>query len=166
MKVFLKVSLGALLVSALSACASGRVLHSGAEPVEGPRVIALDAPNAPWVMEIQSRLRAKGFRVMRWGSTRRVTESTDPGRVEQYNEASARYVLVIDGAAPLDVANRCFAGGYKFDYITADLVDARTNETILNVNGAGYSENCPPLSGSIFGDIADAVDSVWSDEAR
>ena len=58
--------------------------------------------------------------------------------------------------------NRCFGGGYKFDHISTGLVHTATNETILNVNGAGYCENCPPMSGSIFGDIADAVDAAWA----
>lgn len=81
--------------------------------------------------------------------------------MESFNEAEARYVLVIAGAAPYDLMNRCFGGGFKFDHITADLVDTETNETLLNVNGSGYSENCPPMSGTIFGDIADAVAEAW-----
>ena len=57
---------------------------------------------------------------------------------------------------------RCLGGGYKFNHISADLVDAATNETILNVNGSGYSEKCPPVSGTIFSDIANAVNGAWN----
>ena len=129
--------------------------------VTGPKIVALDAPSAPWVIEIQNRLKQEGFKVLRWSSRTRVTEKTNPARVEQYNEAEARYVLVIDGYAPYDWANRCFGGGFKFSHISVDLVDVKTNETVLNVNGAGYSENCPPLSGTIFADIARAVSNAW-----
>lgn len=142
--------------------ASGRVVRLSDAKVTGPRIIALDAPSAPWVIEIQKRLQQTGFRVLRWGSNTRVSEQTSRSRVESYNEATARFVLVINGYAPHDGMNRCFGGGYKFDHISADLVDTATNETVLNVNGAGYSENCPPMSGTIFGDIADAVDAAWA----
>lgn len=147
----------------ISGCATGRVVQISDAPVVGPKVIALDAPSAPWVIEIQNKLKQKGFKVLRWSSRTKVAEKTASNRIETYNEAEARYVLVIDGYAPYDWANRCFAGGYKFSHISTDLVDVVTNETVLNVNGSGYSENCPPMSGSIFSDIANAVDAVWQE---
>jgi hypothetical protein len=57
--------------------------------------------------------------------------------------------------------HHCFAGGYQFDYINTDLIDTKTNETILNISGSGYSENCPPLSGTIFKDIVSGVEGAW-----
>ena len=160
----LKVLLVAVASAALLAgcVASGRVVRLSEAKVTGPRVIALNAPSTPWVIEIQKRLQQKGFRVLRWSLNTQVAEQTSHTRIESYNEATARYVLVVNGYAPYDGMNRCFGGGYKFDHISTDLVDTATNETILNVNGAGYSENCPPMSGSIFGDIADAVDAAWA----
>lgn len=152
----------AAVIALLTACATGHVVQISDTKIEGPRVIALDAPSAPWVIEVQNRLKAKGFRVLRWSSRTRVTEQTVSNRLEQFNEAEARYVLVLNGYAPYDWANRCFGGGYKFDHVSTDLVDTKTNETILNVNGSGYSGNCPPLSGSICSDIANAVDAAWS----
>lgn len=149
------------LAAFLTGCATGRVVQVSDEKVSGEKVIALNAPSASWVIEIQSKLKERGFKVLRWSSRTRVTEQTSTSRLEQFNEAEARYVLVIDGFAPYDWANRCFGGGYKFSHISADLVDTKTNETILNVNGSGYSEKCPPMSGTIFSDIADAVDSAW-----
>lgn len=153
----------ALLAVTVSGCASnGRVVQISDSKIVGERVVALDAPNAPWVVEIQNRLKQKGFRVLRWSSRTRVSEQTSATRTESYNQAEARYVLVIDGYAPYDWTNRCFAGGYKFDHISTDLVDTVTNETILNINGSGFSENCPPMSGTIFSDIANAIDAAWA----
>lgn len=145
----------------LSGCASGHVVQLSDTKIDGPRIVALDAPSAPWVVEIQKRLKQKGFTVLRWSSKTKVTEQVSTSRIESYNEAEARYVLVIDGYAPYNWANRCFGGGYNFSHISTDLVDIKTNETILNVNGAGYSEGCAPMSGSIFSDIANAVDTAW-----
>ncbi len=149
------------LIVLLAGCASGRAVRVSDTEITGPRVVALNAPSAPWVIEIQSRLKQKGFRVLRWSSRSRVMEQTSGARIESYNEAEARYVLVINGAAPYNWARRCFGGGYNFEALNVDLVDTLTNETILNVNGSGYSENCPPLSGSLFGDVANAIDAAW-----
>jgi hypothetical protein len=151
-------------IVALSGCASsGRVVQLSDVPIVGPKVIALDAPSAPWVIEIQNKLKQKGFKVLRWSSRTRVSEQATSNRIETFNEAEARYVLVIDGYAPYDWANRCFGGGYRFSHISTDLVDVATNQTILNVNGSGYSENCPPMSGTIFTDIANAVSEAWKE---
>lgn len=150
-----------ILALVVTGCATGHVTQVSDVKVSGPKVIALDAPSAPWLIEIQNRLKHSGFKVLRWSSRVRVTEQTERDRLEQYNKAEARYILVINGFAPYDWANRCFGGGYKFNTISVDLVDGQTNETILNINGSGYSENCPPLSGSIFQDIADAVQRAW-----
>ena len=57
--------------------------------------------------------------------------------------------------------NRCIGGGFKFDYLSVDVVDTVTNETLVNVSGSGYSEGCAPASGTIFRDITDAVASLW-----
>lgn len=152
-----------LFFATLTGCASsGRVTQMTDSKIIGERIVALDAPSAPWVIEIQNHLRQKGFKVLRWSSTTRVSERTSATRTESYNQAEARYVLVVDGFAPYDWANRCFGGGFRFSHISTDLVDTVTNETILNVNGSGYSENCPPMSGTIFSDIANAVDAVWA----
>jgi hypothetical protein len=153
--------IGVFVTLLLAGCATGNVVKVTDSKIEGPRVIALQAPSAPWVIEVQNKLKQKGFKVLRSSSRTRVVEQISNSRTELFNEAEARYILVIDGFAPYDWANRCFGGGYKFHHISTDLVDTKTNETILNINGAGYSEGCAPMSGSIFSDIADAVDSAW-----
>lgn len=76
--------------------------------IDSAKVVALDAPRTPWVVEIETRLRQSGFQVLRWPSQRRVREQVSEARTEEFRQAAARYVLVIDGQAPLDTANRCF----------------------------------------------------------
>src|SRR5512146_393131 len=98
----------------VTGCASGHVTQISDAKISGPKVIALDAPSAPWGIEIQNRLKQSGFKVLRWSSRVRVTEQTERDRLEQYNKAEARFVLVINGFAPYDWANRCLGGGYKF----------------------------------------------------
>ncbi|MCF6217391.1 MAG: hypothetical protein L3J62_06135 [Gammaproteobacteria bacterium] len=87
-------------------------------------------------------------------------EEVSPTKTEAYNEASARFILHIDGYAHNTSMTRCF-GGYMFEYINVELIDVRTNETALHYSNSGYSENCPPLSGTIFTDVVELVSEVW-----
>ena len=142
--------------------ATGKNIIVSDNKAVGPKIVAIDGPRTPWLIEIENRLRQHGFKVLRWASQKHVKEKVTEGRVEEFNEASARYILSIDGYAPLDKMHRCFGGGVNFDYINAELIDAKNNETLVNISGSGYSENCPPMSGTIFQDIADAVNNTWS----
>ncbi len=145
----------------LAGCATGTKTVLVENQITDPKVIALQSARTPWAVEIETRLKQKGFKILRWTSQKQVTEQVSENRAERYQEASARYILVLDGYAPLDKMRRCFGGGYNFQYLTAELVDVVKNETIVSVSGSGYSENCPPASGTIFGDIISAVEGAW-----
>ena len=153
------------MVVLLGGCATGHLVQVSDTQTLEPKIIALDAPRVPWLIEIKNHLQTKGFKVLRWSTRTHVTEQTESTRVEQFNESEARYVLVIEGFAPYDWAKRwagrCIEGCYNFGHISADLVDIATNETIFNVTGSGYSEKCHPMSGTIFSDIANAVNDAW-----
>lgn len=158
-----KLQIAALAISLATffGCSHNVVTVLVPRKVEGPKVIALDVAREPWVAQIETRLRKNGFQVLRWASQQRVREKVGDSRVEEYNQSSTRYVLVINAEAHLDSMHRCFGGGYKFRFITADLVDTRTNETMFSYSGSGYSEDCPPSSGTIFGDITNALNASW-----
>lgn len=149
------------LAVVLTGCAHNSTTVIVERKIDGPKVIALDAPRTPWVVEIENRLRQNGFQILRWASQKRVREQVSGNKVEEFRESTARYVLVIDGYAPLDPMTRCFGGGYRFSHLTAELVDVQTNETLFNVSGSGYSENCPPMSGEIFQNVTTAVVNAW-----
>ena len=129
--------------------------------ITGPKIIAMSGKRAPWVYEIEKRLRKNGFIIKRMASQNVAVEQVSPTKTEAYNEAAARFILNIDGYAPNTSMTRCFGGGYRFEYIDAELIDVRTNETVLHYSNSGYSENCPPFSGTIFADIVQLVTQVW-----
>jgi hypothetical protein len=149
------------MMLATAACATGTTVVHSDRRITDPKIIALDAPRLPWVVEVETRLRQRGFQVLRFASQRRVRERVSEIRTEEYREATARHVLLVEGSAPLDPMRRCIAGGYKFDYLTIELIDVKLNETVLTVSGGGYSENCTPVSGTIFGDIVAAIEEAW-----
>jgi hypothetical protein len=147
------------LVTACVSTKSSEVYATRA--VDGARVVALSGARQPWTSEIEKRLRDKGFSVKRFTTVARVSGQVGPDRVETYSEAAARVVLRVDGSAPNTSMTRCFGGGFKFDYITAEVIDTRNNETLATYSNSGYSENCPPLSGTIFSDIVRMVEAVF-----
>lgn len=146
-------------VSACVATKSEAIYARG--KIEGERVVALSGSRQPWTMEIEKRLRAKGYTVKRFASVTQAIEQVSESRIEVYNQASARVILNVDGFAPNTSMTRCFGGGYKFQYITTELIDALNNETLATYSNSGYSENCPPLSGTIFGDTVAMVDAIF-----
>lgn len=131
------------------------------EKITGPKVITLSGTQAPWVYEIERRLRAKGFKIKRMNSQLVATEKVSETRTESYKEASARYILDVNGYAPSGSMRQCFGGGYDFQYLNVELLDVKTNEIAMHYSDSGYSENCQPMSGSIFGDVAESVSSLW-----
>ncbi len=135
----------------LTACASGSVVVSSEEKIKGPRVVALDAPLAPWVPQIEKRLKQHGFQVKR----------ISRDQTGSLANLGARYVLRLQGDYHTGWEYRCFGGGYLFRYLTAELMDLQANESLASVSGEGNSEGCPPLSGTIYGDVAGMVADRW-----
>lgn len=131
------------------------------EKVDGPKVVAMSGSREPWVIEIERRLRERGFEVLRMPSQLTAVEQVSTSRTEVFNEAAARFILVVNGYAPNTSLTRCFGGGYNFESITVELIDAADNKTAMYYSNSGYSENCPPLSGTIFTDIVNGVDQIW-----
>ena len=151
-----------VLAIAVSACGSteSATFHERAT-IDGPREVVLVGPRYPWTVEIESRLRERGYAVRRFASTGRVYEQVDVNRAEAYREAAARVALVVHGYAPTSGLGRCIGGGFRFDYINAEVIDIMENETLAYYSESGHSEDCAPVSGTIFTDIVDMVDAVF-----
>tara|TARA_Y100000389_G_C17175930_1_gene371512 strand:- start:83 stop:565 length:483 start_codon:yes stop_codon:yes gene_type:complete len=126
------------------------------------KVIAVNVnTGGPWMREIERRLKKEGFKVLRAASVNEAIEVSGK-KLIKYNEASTRYFLRVDAAAPTDAMRRCFGGGYNFDYFYADLIDLESNETIASIESRGYSEGCQPLAGKIFTNTTLMVVNSWN----
>jgi hypothetical protein len=130
--------------------------------IVAPKKISITGVRAPWVSEIEKRLRNNGFEVKRYVSQSTVMEKLSSRKTEIYDKAASRYVLNVDGYAPNSNMHRCVGGGYKFNYINVEVIDLVENEVIANYSNNGYSENCPPLSGKIFSDIVGLISQLWN----
>lgn len=116
--------------------------------IKGERIISLDTEPAPWNVKIIETITKKGFKVLTSG------------------KSLTRFVLQISASAPTNPMHRCFAGGWKFDYYTATVVDLIKKENIASVEGSGYSEDCEPSQGKIFTLTAQMLDGLWSDNGQ
>lgn len=149
-------------VAVLSGCASSKMVDvMTTEKIDSPKVIAINADRAPWIYEIEKRLRSNGFSVKRYASQNIAVHQDTPDKKAIYNEASTRYILNVQGYAPSSAFERCIGGGgYKFDYIDVELVDVKSNNTIFHYANSGYSEGCP-MGSPIFSDIANLTLGAW-----
>ncbi len=120
----------------------------------------IDSPRESWVFEIEKRLRKNGFSIKRTASRNVAIERESDRKTTVYNEASTRYILKLSGDYHFSLG-RCIGGGYYFNYINAELIDTRKNETVMYYSNDGLSENCPPLSGTIFSDIEKMITDAW-----
>lgn len=146
----------------LAGCASTKNVDVVAtEKAHGDRIVAINSARAPWVYEIEKRLKQKGFTVLRSASQQVTIEKQTNSTTGIYNEATTRYVLNLNGFAPNNTMTRCYGGGYDFEYIDAELIDVKDNQTMFHYSNSGFSENCPPMSGTIFTDITNLVANAW-----
>jgi hypothetical protein len=83
-----------LVALIISGCANGTKTVLVDKKIIEPKVIALDAPRTPWVIEIENRLRQKGFKVLRSASTRNVKEQVSEKNTEEFRLASTRYIYL------------------------------------------------------------------------
>ena len=130
---FMLIAIGTILAGCVSA--EVREVY-GEGQISGEREIALVTPRSQaWVVEIERRLRDQGFQINRFPSVDRYYEIVSASEARSFNRASARAIVIIDGFAPNTSMTRCLGGG--------------------------HSENCPPVSGTIFNDITDLVITVF-----
>ena len=157
--VFIAVFSGVVL----SSCASTRNTDIFIDhKIESPKMIAMSGTRAPWVFEIERRLKKRGFKIKRMASQNVAVERISDNLVNEYNEAAARFILQIEGYASNHKMRRCYGGGWNFDFINVELIDVETNETVMYYSNSGFSEGCPPLSGTIFTDIEKGIASLWN----
>lgn len=116
------------------------------EAFVGPRVVAVIGNESNVVRALEDALRTRGFRVKRQ-------------YVRASEEAPPRYVLEVSSSTMV----RCFGGGFRLHSISAELIDVARNESVYSAEASGYTENCEPLSGNIFGNIAEALKANWRD---
>lgn len=123
----------------------------------GPKVVAIMGTRTEVVAALEEALGEKGFTFMRYQNRDRTKEPLGPVKMGESTTDNTKYAIEV---IP-DIFDRCMGGGFQLKSLRVSVVDRSTNELMLRSTAKGRTEKCPPSSGSIFRDIASAINAAW-----
>jgi hypothetical protein len=149
-----------LATLALAACGlPGKVTVEVAPTVKltGPKVVAIMGTRTEVVAALEDALAEHGFTFMHYQSHDRITAPAGQVKTGASVTDNTKYAIEV---VP-DIFDTCFGGGFQLKSLRVSVVDRATNELMLRSTAQGRTEKCPPTSGSIFHEIASAIDGAW-----
>lgn len=152
------VSCGLLVT--LAACGipgKAAVDVSPTRALTGPKVVAIMGTRTEVVAALEEALGEKGFTFVRYQNRDRVKEPLGPVRMGESTSDNSKYAIEV---IP-DIFDRCMGGGFQLKSMRVSVVDRSSNELMLRSTAKGRTEKCPPSSGAIFHDIANAINAAW-----
>ena len=123
----------------------------------GPKVVAIMGTRNEVVAALEDALTKHGFTFRHYRSSERVTEPIGQVKMGENLDDNTKYAIEV---VP-DVFDHCFGGGFILTSLRVSLVDRASNELMLRSTAKGRTEKCPPNSGHVFRDIANAIDAAW-----
>jgi hypothetical protein len=150
----------ALALFALAACGlPGKVTVEVAPTAKltGPKVVAIMGTRTEVVAALEDALAEHGFTFMHYQSRDRVSAPAGQVKTGASVADNTKYAIEV---VP-DIFDKCVGGGFELNSLRVSVVDRATNELVLRSTAKGRTEKCPPTSGSIFHDIAGAIDAAW-----
>jgi hypothetical protein len=124
--------------------------------IAGPRVLAVMGTHTEFVAELERELAARGFTFRPYRSDR-ITAPGGQVRVGENATDNTKYALEV---LP-DIFDRCVGGGFMLTGLRVSVIDRSSNELMLRSTAKGRTERCFPASGTVFHDIAKAIDAAW-----
>ena len=137
-----------LLIAVLAAAACGLPGKATLEvspkaALTGPRVVAVMGTRTDLVAALEDALAEHGFTFARYQNRERMSSPAGQVKMGQNLETDTKYALEVTP----DIFDRCVGGGFQLTSLSVSVIDR--------------SDKCPPTSGSIFHDIAAAIDAAW-----
>jgi hypothetical protein len=148
------------LVAALAGCGlpgAATVEVSPKMALTGPKVVAIMGTRNEVVAALEAALGEKGFTFVRYQNRDRPKEPLGPVKMGESTSDNSKYAIEV---VP-DIFDRCMGGGFQLKSLRVSVVDRSTNELMLRSTAKGRTEKCPPSSGAIFHDIANAINAAW-----
>jgi hypothetical protein len=149
-----------LFTVVLGACAlPGKMTVEVAPTVKltGPKVVAIMGTRTEVVAALEDALAEHGFTFMHYQNRDRISAPAGQVKTGVSVTDNTKYAIEV---VP-DIFDRCVGGGFQLTSLRVSVVDRASNELMLRSTAKGRTEKCPPTSGSIFHDIADAIDAAW-----
>lgn len=123
----------------------------------GPREVAIMGTRTEVVASLEEAMSAHGFTFRHYVNRERATEPIGQARMGENPNDNTKYAIEVT----VDVFDRCMGGGFALASLTVSVIDRASNDLVFRARAKGRTERCPPASGRIFHDIADAIDAAW-----
>ncbi|HXD23403.1 MAG TPA: hypothetical protein VN613_08590 [Gemmatimonadaceae bacterium] len=123
----------------------------------GPRVIAVMGTRTDVVVALEDALAERGFTFTRYENRDRSSGPAGQVKMGENVESGTKYALEVTP----DIFDRCVGGGFQLTSLSVSVIDRSDNTLMLRSTAKGRTEKCPPTSGTIFHDIAAAIDAAW-----
>jgi hypothetical protein len=123
----------------------------------GPKVVAIMGTRTEVVMALEDALAEHGFTFKHYQNHDRITDPVGKAKVGASLEDNTKYAIEVTP----DIFDRCAGGGFQLTSLRVSVVDRASNELLMRSTAKGRTEKCPPTSGSIFHDIANAINAAW-----
>jgi hypothetical protein len=123
----------------------------------GPKEVAIMGTRTEVVAELEDALSAHGFTFRHYRSRDRTTAPVGERPMGENPADNTKYAIEVTS----DVYDHCLGGGFILNSLRVSVIDRSSNELMLRTTAKGRTEKCPPLSGSVFRDIADAINAAW-----
>ena len=123
----------------------------------GPKVVAIMGTRTELVAALEDALTEHGFTFRHYQNRDRVTEPVGQVKMGESTVDNTKYAIEV---IP-DIFERCLGGGFQLTSLRVSVVDRSSNELMLRSTANGRTEKCPPTSGTIFHDIANAINAAW-----
>ena len=152
----------ALLLSTLVVAACGLPGKATLEvapkaALTGPKVVAIMGTRTDVVAALEDALTEHGFTFRHYQNRDRMTESVGQVKMGESLVDNTKYAIEVTP----DIFERCLGGGFQLTSLRVSVVDRSSNELMLRSTAKGRTEKCPPTSGTIFHDIANAINAAW-----
>lgn len=122
----------------------------------GPKVVAVMGTRTDVVAALEDALADRGFTFTHYENRVRNGLGGQPTMGANL-VPSTKYALEVTP----DIFDRCIGGGFQLTSLSVSVVDREDNALMLRATAKGRTEKCPPTSGTIFHDIAAAIDAAW-----
>jgi hypothetical protein len=149
--------LGVLALAACGLPGSTSLEVSPTVALTGPKVVAIMGTRTELVLAFEDALAEHGFTFVHYQNRSRSAGSAGPVKMGEKVVDDTKYAIEVTP----DIFDRCIGGGFQLTSLRVSVIDRSDNSLMLRSTAKGRTEKCPPTSGTIFHDIASAIDAAW-----
>lgn len=123
----------------------------------GPKVVAVMGTRTELVAALEEALAEHGFTFRRYQARERMSAPVGQVQMGENLVDNTKYAIEVTP----DIFDRCAGGGFLLTSLRVSVIDRSSNELMLRTTAKGRTEKCAPTSGTVFHDIASAINAAW-----